>query len=58
MNTDIVYTSSLNAGSVYEALKIAAKMGWQPEMDDNGNLLVTYPDEDEGLFIFIFGEFC
>lgn len=58
MNTDIVYTNCFNADTIYDVMKIATRMGWQPEMDDNGNLLVTYPDEDEGLFIFIFGEFC
>lgn len=50
MVTKTVYTSSL----VYMAIQIIERMGWcHDDIDEDGNMLVNVPIEDEHLFDFL-----
>lgn len=51
MQTRIVYTSSLCPDAVFTALEIIKRMGWSH--DENGDILVSIPTEDEHLFDFL-----
>lgn len=54
MVTKTVYTSSLCADAVYMAIQIIERMGWcHDDIDEDGNMLVNVPIEDEHLFDFL-----
>lgn len=54
MVTKTVYTSSLCADAVYMAIQIIESMGWcHDDIDEDGNMLVNVPIEDEHLFDFL-----
>ena len=54
MQTRIVYTSSLCSDAVFTALEIIKRMGWSHDAtDENGDILVSIPAEDEHLFDFL-----
>jgi hypothetical protein len=54
MVTKIVYTSSLCADAVYMAIQIIERIGWcHDDIDEDGNMLVNVPIEDEHLFDFL-----
>lgn len=54
MQTRIVYTSSLCPDAVFTVLEIIKRMGWShDEPDENGDILVSIPAEDEHLFDFL-----
>lgn len=53
MKIKTVYTSSLCPDAVFMALEIIKRMGWcHDEPDENGDMLVSIPIEDEHLFDF------
>jgi hypothetical protein len=49
---------TFNTENTYRAMEISSRMGWQPEFNNNGDLILTIPDEDDLLASFIFGQFC
>lgn len=54
MKIKTVYTSSLCPDAVFMALEIIKRMGWcHDEPDENGDMLVSIPIEDEHLFDFL-----
>lgn len=54
MKIKTVYTSSFCPDAVFMALEIIKRMGWcHDEPDENGDMLVSIPIEDEHLFDFL-----
>lgn len=54
MTTKTLFLSALCADAAYAALQIVERMGWaHDDPDENGNILVNVPIEDEHLFDFL-----